>query len=136
MKKKIAFTVALTLAAFTTLSAQSHQTQNSEFSMLTAEKLTWKKMEHNFGTLKKNVPATYVFEFTNTSKEDVLLTEVKGSCGCTTTDYTKEIVKPGKSGRVVATFNAAKVGDFTKTVTVTTQEGNPIILTIVGTVKE
>lgn len=135
MKKKIVLAFALSIVGITSVSAQIHQTQNSEFSVLTAEKLTWKKKEHNFGTLNKDVPATFVFEFTNTSKEDVLLTDVKGSCGCTTTDYTREVVKPGKSGKVVATYNAAKTGDFSKNITVTTQEGNPIILTIVGTVK-
>lgn len=95
----------------------------------------WNETVHDFGKIKKGVPVTTQFDYSNTGKAPLTVTDVKGSCGCTVTDYTKETVAPGKSGSVKATYNAASPGPFTKTVTVTSNvEGGPVILTIKGEV--
>ena len=61
----------------------------------------------------------------------------QASCGCTVTKYSKDPISPGSSGYVTATYNAAKVGVFTKTVTVNANtDGNPVVLTIKGEVIE
>lgn len=135
MKKKIVLVGALALFGIVGATAQSTPT-TSEFTMHTADKIVWKEMEHNFGKIKKGIPVTVKFEFTNNGKDDLLLTDVKGSCGCTTTDYTKDVIKPGKSGSVEATYNAANAGEFRKNVTVVTQDGTSITLYILGTVIE
>lgn len=97
----------------------------------------WSETVHDFGKIKKGTPQTTAFTYTNTGKAPLTVTDVKGSCGCTVTDYTKETVAPGKTGEVKATYNAANVGPFTKTVTVTSNvEGGPVILTIKGEVIE
>lgn len=103
----------------------------------TPSQLTWETEVHDFGTIEQGKPVTYEFSFVNTTKKDVLLTNVKASCGCTTPNYTKTAVKPGEKGFVSATYNAAAGGAFHKTVTVTTSEENsaPKIITIKGTVK-
>lgn len=99
--------------------------------------LKWDTEVHDFGTIEQGKPATYEFTFTNTTKKDVLLTNVKAACGCTTPNYTKTAIKPGEKGFVSATYNAANAGAFHKTVTVMTSEENsqPKIITIKGTVK-
>ena len=87
------------------------------------------------GQIPLNVPKEIDFEFKNTGKTAVIITNVKASCGCTATDYTKEPIQPGKSAKVTATYNAANKGAFTKTVTVTTSaETTPKVLTLKGTV--
>lgn len=92
---------------------------------------------HDFGKIKKGVPVTKLFEFVNSGTETLKISKVKGSCGCTVTDYTKENIAPGEKGMVKATYNAAKIGTFSKTVTVTanTPEGN-VVLHIKGEVVE
>jgi pectate lyase len=60
---------------------------------------------------------------------------VQGSCGCTATDYSKEPIAPGKKGYVTATYNAANMGAFHKTVTVTANTDAPVVLVIKGEVK-
>ena len=99
--------------------------------------MKWKTETHDFGTIEKGKPATYTFTFTNTTKETVLLTAVKPSCGCTAANYTKTPVKPGESGTVDATYNAANPGSFQKTITVTTNEegASPKVLIIKGKVE-
>lgn len=70
----------------------------------------------DLGKPKVNNPVTATFTFVNTSKEDVVIETVTPGCGCTKSDYTKEPIKPGKTGTITATYNAAAVGNFTKKV--------------------
>ena len=85
---------------------------------------SWKKMEHNFGKIEKGIPVTTEFQFTNSGEAPLIITEAKGSCGCTVTNYTGSMIKPGGTGMVMATFNASKVGAFSKSVTVTANTEN------------
>ncbi len=97
--------------------------------------IAWKSETIDLGEIPQGTPKAMDFEFKNTGKKSVLITNVQGSCGCTATDYTKTEIATGKSGKVTATFNAANKGAFTKTVTVTTNaEAAPKVLTFKGTV--
>ena len=97
--------------------------------------ISWKSEMIDLGEIPQGTPKAMDFEFKNTGKTAVLITNVHGSCGCTATDYTKTEIASGKSGKVTATFNAANKGVFTKTVTVTTNaETTPKVLTFKGTV--
>jgi hypothetical protein len=84
--------------------------------------LTFAEDTHSFGDIEKDKPVSHDFAFKNTSKETILITGVKPSCGCTATNYTKTPIKPGESGSVTATYNAHNPGPFTKTLTVTTND--------------
>jgi hypothetical protein len=100
-----------------------------------ASSIVWKSESIDVGQIPQNTPKPIVFEFKNTGKTAVLVTNVQGSCGCTATDYTKTPIAPGKSGMVKATYNAVNAGPFTKTVSVTTNsDATPKVLTIKGTV--
>jgi hypothetical protein len=102
---------------------------------ITASSIVWKSETIDVGTIPQNTPKPIVFEFKNTGKTAVIVTNVQGSCGCTATNYTKTPIAPGKSGTVTATYNAASAGAFTKTVSVTTNaETVAKVLTIKGTV--
>ncbi len=95
----------------------------------------WVSTTHDFGTIKKDVPVEHEFEFTNTGSEPLLISSVKASCGCTVTDYTTEQIPAGGKGTVKAKYNAAKVGVFTKSVTVTANtESGSVQLYIKGEV--
>lgn len=97
--------------------------------------ISWKSETIDLGEIPQGKPKAMDFEFKNTGKTSVLITNVQGSCGCTATDYTKTEIITGKIGKVTATFNAANKGAFTKTVTVTTNaETTPKVLTFKGTV--
>lgn len=102
---------------------------------VTDSSIVWKSESIDVGNIPQNIPKPIVFEFKNTGKTAVIVTNVQGSCGCTATDYTKTPIAPGKSGIVTATYNAALVGTFIKTVSVTTNiEKSPKVLTIKGIV--
>jgi hypothetical protein len=96
---------------------------------------SWTKTEHDFGKIKQNVPVAYEFTFTNTGDVPLVISTVQASCGCTVTAYSKDPIAPNGTGFVKATYNAASIGQFTKTVTVNanTDEGQ-VRLTIKGEV--
>ena len=98
--------------------------------------ISFAKPSFNFGSIPQNVPATHVFSFTNKGSEPLVLSNVQPSCGCTTPDWPKEPVAPGKKGVIKATFNAATVGTFTKSITVMSNAKNgTVILNFTGEVK-
>ncbi|MES2732065.1 MAG: DUF1573 domain-containing protein [Bacteroidota bacterium] len=136
MKKALLFTALLGMnyGAFAQNLAMLSSSV-TEKVVVTNSVITWKETTHLFGDIKQSVPATVEFEFTNVSKKPIVLTKVQGSCGCTATAYDKEPIQPGKSSKITATFNAANVGTFSKTVTVTTNaDENTHTLTLQGTV--
>ncbi len=98
-------------------------------------KFKWEKTTHNFGKIDQGKPVSIEFTFTNSGSTPLVISNVKGSCGCTVTKYSKEPIAPGKSGNVKATFNAAAMGAFNKSVRVTANvEGGMETLFIKGEV--
>ena len=73
---------------------------------------------YDLGKVKQNVPTTATFIVTNIGKEDLLIEQANPTCGCTISDYTKSPIAPGKTGTIHATYNAANLGQFNKTLTV------------------
>jgi hypothetical protein len=100
-----------------------------------APEISFEKLVHDFGTFpEESGKVSCTFEFTNTGSADLVLQKVKASCGCTTPEWTKTPIKPGEKGNVTATYNASgRPGNFTKTITVTTNAGDKR-LTIKGEV--
>lgn len=97
--------------------------------------LKFKATEHDFGKIPQGVPAVFTFEFTNTGSAPIVISNAQPSCGCTTPDWTKEPVMPGAKGFVKASYNAASMGVFTKTVTVMSNAETPtLVLNIKGEV--
>lgn len=95
----------------------------------------WVETTHDFGKIPQGKPVTNEFKFTNTGKAPLVLSQVSAGCGCTTPEWSKEPIAPGKVGTIKATFNAAAVGTFNKTVTVTANvEGGSTYLMLKGEV--
>ncbi len=88
--------------------------------------------------VRENIPYgtddTFVFEFKNTAKTPAIIQGVQTSCGCTTAAKPEEPVKPGKKSEISVKYDTKRVGAFTKTITITSNVSDPIILTIRGTV--
>jgi hypothetical protein len=127
--------LALGLMSFSAIAPVQSLVSETKISETSASTIAWKAETIDVGQIPQGTPKAIVYEFKNTGKTAVVITNVQGSCGCTATDYTKEPIQAGKSGKVTATYNAANKGAFTKTVTVTTSaETAPKVLTLKGTV--
>jgi hypothetical protein len=94
----------------------------------------FKEEAWDFGTIPEGIPVTHIFEYSNSGKQPLIVSQATASCGCTTPVWTKEPVMSGKTGTITVTYNSAKEGSFTKTVTVLSNTGEPKYLTIKGNV--
>ena len=85
-----------------------------------------KETVHDFGNIKEaDGPVSVSFTFTNVGKANLIIYEAKADCGCTTPEYPKAPIAPGKSGKIKVTYNPlGRPGAFDKSVTIKTN-GNP-----------
>ncbi len=101
-------------------------------------KIKFNKTSHYFGTFPKSKgKVSHTFEFTNMADQPVVITNVKSSCGCTATDYTRQPVLPGAKGYVKLRFDPARFsGYFSKKVSVYNSLGTqPDYLTVSGRIR-
>ncbi len=98
--------------------------------------ITFEKDFHDFGTIEFAGKGTYDFKFKNTGTEPLIISDAKGSCGCTVPTYPKNIpILPGESQVVKVTYDTKRVGNFTKTVTISSNSNTPVkSIMIKGTV--
>ncbi|MEA3448332.1 MAG: DUF1573 domain-containing protein [Bacteroidota bacterium] len=62
--------------------------------------------EYNFGTVIQGEKVAYTFTFTNVGGSDLIINNVKASCGCTTPTWTKKPIAPGNKGEIEIVFNS------------------------------
>ncbi len=108
----------------------------TSFSSVAQGTLKFDSESHDFKNVGEGTQAAHEFKFTNTGTAPIVIANVQASCGCTTPEWTKTPVLPGKSGFVKAVYNSAgRPGQFSKTVTVTSNATNAsVALAIKGAV--
>ncbi|MDR2955353.1 MAG: DUF1573 domain-containing protein [Prevotella sp.] len=77
-------------------------------------KVEFVETEHDFGKIKESdQKATHEFKFKNKGDAPFIIQRVQTSCGCTSPEYTKEPVLPGKEGSIKITYSTVgRVGRF------------------------
>jgi len=129
MKRVILFLMAFLLT--TGLASAQQATSQAVISA--------KETSFDFGKIKESAGfVSHVFKIDNTGSAPLVLTRVIASCGCTTPEWTKEPIAPGKSGEVKLTYDPKnRPGPFTKTVSIYSNgKKGSYILTIRGEVEE
>lgn len=126
MKKILTILLAAIFVSGTiTMSAQKSAAFNFE------------KTVHDFGKIKEEGgKVTYKFKFKNSGKAPIIIKNVQSSCGCTTPEWSKTPVVPGKDGFVSAEFDPhQRPGAFSKEVKVFNNvTSQPVVLVIKGVV--
>ena len=89
----------------------------------------------DYGEIAQNSNGERSFTFTNTGNEPIVITKVKGSCGCTVATKPNKPVLPNETAIIGVKYATNRIGAFSKTITVSSnaKEGNTI-LRIKGTV--
>ena len=83
------------------------------------------KEVHDFGTIKEGDVVETEFIVKNVGETDLIISDAKGSCGCTVPEPPKEPIKPGASAPIKVSFDSkGKPGAQEKTVTLTTNSEN------------
>ncbi|MDR2682960.1 MAG: DUF1573 domain-containing protein [Dysgonamonadaceae bacterium] len=96
------------------------------------------KTTHDFGIITEDGGAkSATFVITNRTDAPILITNARASCGCTTPDWTKTPIEPGKTGTITAKYDPkGRPGPFDKTVTIyTNSTPDRITVHITGTVQ-
>jgi hypothetical protein len=75
----------------------------------------------DFGKIREtDGPVSHTFEFTNTGKTPYVIEFISVSCGCTTPEYSKAPVLPGRTGSIKVTYDPAdRPGVFNRSVVIT-----------------
>lgn len=88
--------------------------------MANGPQMKFEYITHDFGKIQQGDKVTYKFNFANTGKSPLIITDAVASCGCTIPTWPKAPIKPGDGGQVVVTFNSTgKKGLQDKMVTIT-----------------
>lgn len=89
----------------------------------------------DYGVIEQDSDPYRYFKFTNTGDAPLVITNAKGSCGCTVPTWPKEAIAPGETGEIKVRYATNRLNKFTKSITLTTNEANPTRkLTIKGEV--
>jgi hypothetical protein len=76
-------------------------------------------MEFDFGTITQGDKVEHTYKVSNEGTANLVISDVKPSCGCTVPEFTKTPIKPGTTGDIKVIFDSTgKSGEVNKTVTV------------------
>ena len=136
MKKALILIAAFAIAVVALGQELTASIKNPE-PVKRAAVFNWAATTFDFGKIVKGEPVTHEFTFVNSGNDALIISSVQASCGCTVTDYSKDPIPAGNTGFVKATYNAAKAGVFSKTVTINANTADAVVLlTIKGEVLE
>ena len=69
--------------------------------------IVFNEKEYEFPPMIQGDELKHTFYFVNAGDEPLILTNVKGSCGCTNVDYPDQPIMPGEKGAITATINTS-----------------------------
>ena len=99
--------------------------------------IKYEEESFDFGLINEGQHVIHVFKFKNMGTEPLVISNARGSCGCTVPTWPKDAIAPGETGEIKVDFNSeGKPGNQSKRVTVVANT-NPseTFLTIQGIVR-
>jgi hypothetical protein len=127
----LAFLVALTTVA------QDKVVAPSEKSEVNGPVMSFKTAVLDYGKIEHKSDGNRAFVLTNTGNAPLIISNAKGSCGCTVPTWSRDPLAPGQSTEIGVKYDTKRIGKFTKTITLTTNSTEKTkILTIKGDVQK
>ncbi len=96
----------------------------AEVSKDTGAKIEFDKEIHDYGKIKNGGDPFCSFTFKNTGNEPLIISNAKGSCGCTVPTWPKEPIAPGATGSIKVKYDTKRTGPINKSVTITSNAVN------------
>jgi hypothetical protein len=82
-------------------------------------KIFFPETQHDFGQVKEGDKVDYTFKFVNNGSSELIIKDVKTSCGCTAALLSEDNLSPGKEGTIRVELNTAnRSGKMSRTVTI------------------
>lgn len=129
------FSVLILMAFVFAGVAQNDEAQPKKTKKVKAPEITFVKLVHDYGQIEQGGNGECEFEFKNTGKADLILTNCRSSCGCTVPSWPKDPIPPGKKAVIKVKYNTQRIGQINKTITVESNAVNDrVVLKITGNV--
>lgn len=119
--KKILFLLFIGILSFSA-NAQSEEDIKKDY---TGPVFEFETEVIEYGDIAANSDGNRVFKFKNIGKSPLIISSVKGSCGCTVPTKPEEPILPGESGEIKVKYATNRIGPFSKTVTITSNAYEP-----------
>ncbi len=117
--KKVLFTMLMFFVAAVATNSVLAQEVSQD-----GAKIKFDKEVHDYGTIKNGADGTCTFDFTNTGNQPLIISNAKGSCGCTVPSWPKEPVTPGQTATITVKYDTKRTGAINKSVTITSNAVN------------
>ena len=124
MKKAIA--CLLFVAVFISVKAQD---LSSAAKAVEGAVITFEESVIDFGNVVEGSEQVRTFKFTNSGTAPLIISSIKGQCGCTTISdsWPKEAIAPGASGEFQVKYDTkSRVGQFDKKIVITSNASVPV----------
>jgi len=126
MKKLL---LSFSLLAFIAVGVQAQETKTAPAAVKVenpnAGVMTFETEVVDYGTIEQGSDGVREFVFTNTGKEPIVISNTRGSCGCTVPVTPKEPILPGKKGVIKVKYDTKRLGAINKSVTITSNSSTP-----------
>ena len=136
--KKVLLTFGLLAFIAGGINAQSTTTPAGETPVIqnpNAATMIFESEVVDYGTIEQGADGVREFKFTNTGKEPLIISNARGSCGCTVPTWPKEPIKPGESSVIKVKYDTKRLGAINKSVTITSNAATPTkVVRIKGTI--
>ncbi len=103
-----------------------------------AQTISFDKTTFDYGNVKAGADGHRFFTVKNTGDKPLIISEVKPSCGCTTPEWSKDPILPGKTAQIKVGYNTGIKGAFNKLIEVYSNDpaNNRSVLYIKGNVED
>ena len=129
--KKLSTILGIFLFMTAAVSAQ----ESSKVETAGGAEMTFDTEVIDYGTIPQNADGVRTFKFTNTGNAPLIISNAKGSCGCTVPTWPKQPINPGEQGEIKVKYATNRLGPINKSVTVTSNASTPSkVLRIKGNV--
>ena len=89
----------------------------------------------DYGTIEQNSDGNRKFVFKNTGDTPIVISNVKGSCGCTVATKPEKPILPNETGEIKVKYATNRLGKFSKEIKVSSNASESIkVIKITGNV--
>lgn len=127
MKKLLSVLAALALVATVSFAQVETPVQTTESveKVISGPSMIFDSEVMDYGTIAHESEPYRYFKFTNTGDEPLVISNARGSCGCTVPTYPTDPIMPGEAAEIKVRYATNRIGKFTKYITLTTNEAEP-----------
>lgn len=136
IRKIIASCLIIGLAAGSVIGqAQAEAAKTQEEKTVVGPVMELETMVVDYGEIQQGDDPLRVVSFINAGTEPLVISNARGSCGCTVPTYPREPIAPGESADIEIRYDTKRLGKINKTVRLTTNDATgQYVLKVVGNI--